>query len=255
MNYTTYYSRGQKVFLINITPGRDDSIFEAFSATIVTCDNHHFELRPRYTLHHGAENPLKKGMQFKVTAESFGSGVQFSAEVSTVSNTGFSLKPTGPIEMYQRSQVPRLDMIVGFRSFTRSAPLVVFQEEWQRLQEGLTSSKAAMLELIPNQINLGVGGLRSVSEQTGRHHDLSVVFIELVVGEPPVCAVAEQLWRRVLPDEEGVAIGHRFVLIRKDDQRRIQRHIEQLLKQQGRKLKKQKNNWELLDRMFCTSTL
>lgn len=253
MNYTTYYSRGQKVFLINITPGRDESVFEAFSATIAACDNRQFELRPRYTLHHGTESPLRQGMQFKVTAESFGSGVQFSCEISSVSSSGFTLKPTGPIEMYQRSQVPRLDMIVGFRSFSRTAPLMVFQQEWQRLQEGLTTGNAAMLELTPNQINLGIGGLRSVAEQTERHHDLAMVFIELEVGQPPVCAVAEQLWRRTLPDDEGVAIGRRFVLIRKDDQLRIQHHIEQTLKKQGRKLKNRKSNWELLDRMFHTN--
>lgn len=250
MNYTTYYSRGQKVFLINITPERDESIFEAFSATIVACDNHRFELRPRYTMYHGAENLLKQGMQFKVTAESFGSGVQFSSEISSVSNSGFVLAPTGPIEMYQRSQVPRMDMIVGFRSFTRTAPLTVFHHEWLRLQEGLTTGNPTALEFTPSQINLGVGGLRSVAEQTERQHDLAMVFIELEPGQPPVCAVAEQLWRRTLPDEEGVAIGRRFVLIRKEDQLRIQQHIEKHLKKQGRKLKKTKNNWELLDRMF-----
>lgn len=254
MNYTTYYSRGQKVFLINITPQRDEHVFEAFSATIVTCDNGRFELRPRYTLHHGSEGLLKPGMRFKVTAESFGAGVQFSGEISSVAGHCFSLNPIGPIEMYQRSQVPRMDIILGFRSFTRNAPLVVFHHEWQRLQEGFRLNDPAALELEPCQINLGVGGLRSVIEHGERQHDLAMVFIELEPRQPPVCAVAEQLWRRTLPDEEGIAVGHRFVLIRKEDQLRIQRHIEHLLKKQGKKLKQQKNNWELLDRMFRTGT-
>lgn len=254
MNYTTYYSRGQKVFLINITPGRDESIFEAFSATITDCDNRQFELRPRYTLQHGTENPLKQGMLFKVTAESFGSGVQFSSEISSVTGSGFTLRPTSPIEMYQRSQVPRHDMIVGFRSFSRTAPLAVFQQEWHRLQDKLkTGNAATQLELTPSQINLGMGGLRSVVTPHERHHDLSMVFIDLEAGHPPVCAVAEQLWRRTLPDDEGVAIGHRFVLIRKDDQMRIQHHIAHTLKKQGRKLKNSKRNWELLDQMFYSN--
>lgn len=250
MNYTTYYSRGQKVFLINITPGRDQSLFEAFSATISTCDNQQLELRPRYALHHGEEGLLKPGMQFKVTAESFGAGVQFSGEISSISSTGFVLKPLGPIEMYQRSQVPRMDMILGFRAFTRAAPLEVFRQEWQRVVDGMAAGKAANLELEQSQLNLGVGGLRSVVDLSERQYDLSMVFIELEAGKPPVCAVTEQLWRRTLPDDEGIAIGRRFVLIRKQDQTRIQQQIEQLLKKQGKKLKHPKNNWELLDRMF-----
>lgn len=252
MNYATYYSRGQKVFLINISPDRDQSLFEAFSATIVSCDNRHFELRPRYTLLQAEEGLIKQGAQFKVTAESFGSGVQFSGEISAVSGSSFSLTPTGPIEMYQRSQVPRMDLIVGFRSFTRSTPLAVFHQEWQRLQDGFNSGKTSQLELLPRQINLGVGGLRIVAEPDERQHELSLVFIELETDKPPICAVTEQLWRRRLPDEEGVATGQRFVLIRKEDQQKIQHHIEQRLKKQGRKPKPAKNNWELLDRMFRT---
>ncbi|MGE0156372.1 MAG: hypothetical protein AB7T17_05030 [Geobacter sp.] len=250
MNYVTYYNRGQKVFLINISPDRDQSLFEAFSATIVSCDNRHFELRPRYSLLQAGEGLLRKGAQFKVTAESFGSGVQFSGEIGSVSGSSFILNPTGPIEMYQRSQVPRMDMIVGFRSFTRTTPLAVFHQEWRRLQDGFSSGKSSPLELAPRQINLGVGGLRVVAEPDERQHDLSMIFIELEAGQAPICAVTEQLWRRNLPDEEGVATGQRFVLIRKEDQLRIQQHIEQRLKKQGRKPKPSKNNWELLDRMF-----
>lgn len=250
MNYTTYYSRGQKVFLINTTPGRDESLFEAFSATISACDNRQLELRPRYTLHHGEEGLLKPGMQFKVTAESFGAGVQFSGEISSISSTGFVLTPLGPIEMYQRSQVPRMDLILGFLTFTRAAPLVVFRQEWQRLVDGMAAGNTANLELEPCQLNLGIGGLRSVVDLSERQYDLSMVFIELEAGKPPVCAVTEQLWRRSLPDDEGIAIGRRFVVIRKQDQTRIQHHIEHQLKKQGKKLKQQKNNWELLDCMF-----
>lgn len=250
MNYTTYFSRGQKVFLINISPDRDETIFEAFSATITSCTNKQLEVRTRYPLHHGEEKLIKEGMLFKVTAESFGSGVQFSGQISALYNHGFSLVPVGPIEMYQRSQVPRLDITTGFSSFTRIAPLVLFQHEWRRLQEGLRTGKPDNLALTPTQLNLGIGGLRSVSDQSERQNDLAMVFIELEPEQPPVCAVVEQLWRRTLPDDEGVAIGQRFVLIRKQDQTRIQHYIEQILQKQGKKLKKPKNNWELLDRMF-----
>lgn len=250
MNYTTYYNRGQKVFLINTSADRDDSVFDAFSATITSCSNQSFELRPRYTLHHGSEGHLQPGMQYKVTAESYGAGVQFSATVTAASGGELILKPSGSIEMYQRTQVPRMDLILGLRVFTRSAPLAIYRSEWQRFVQGLTPETAAKLDLTPSQINLGVGGLRYMVDRNDQQTDLAMVFIELEPGAAPVCAVAEQLWRRSLPDEDGIAIGRRFVLIRKDDQRRIQSYIQQRHKKQGKKQKPDKSNWELLDRMF-----
>jgi len=250
MNYTTYFSRGQKVFLITINQDQDDSIFKAFSATITNCDNNSFELRPRYALHHNEEGLLKTGMQFKVTSESYGCGVQLKGTISKISGSHFTLVPADLIEMYQRSQVPRIDLTLGFYSFTRNAPLSVFRHEWSRFIDGLSTKTAQQLGLVSSQINLGVGGVRYVVEPTEQQTELSMVFIELEHGHPPVCAIAEQLWRRSFPDEEGVAIGRRFVQIRKSDQDRIQEFILLQHKKQGKKEKKSKNNWELLDRML-----
>lgn len=249
MNYSTYYSRGQKVFLINTTPGRDENLFDAFSATVSACDNRHIELKPRYPLNHSNQNPLKEGMKFKLTAESFGAGVQISGTVSHISSSGFRITPRGSIEMYQRSQVPRIDTIMGFRSFSRNAPLALFHSEWARYSGDLNASSSAKLELEPTQINLGLGGLRYFADQTEQQSDLSLVFIQIAKAEPPICAVTEHLWRRSLPDNEGFAIGRRFVLIRKSDQHRIQAFINHDQMRHGKTTPRQKSNWELLDRM------
>lgn len=250
MNYTTYYSRGQKVFLINLTPERDETVFDAFSATIVACDNHHFELRPRYKLFRGDAGGLQPGMQYKVTAESLGNGVQFNGTITAVADNSFTLKPTGLIEMYQRSQVPRMDLVVPYRIFTKNAPLDVFRREWQQLSAGLTSASSSDLELTSGQINLGIGGIRYLADTAEQQTELALVFVELEPGKPPLCAVAEQLWRRTLPDEGGLAIGRRFVLIRKADQDRLRQFIQLHHKKKGQRPKPRKNNWELLDRML-----
>lgn len=250
MNYTTYFSRGQKVFLINITDDRDDSIFEAFSATITACDNHFFELRPRYGLNHSEEGLLRTGMQFKVTSESYGCGVQFKGTISKISGSNFSLVPAGLIEMYQRSQVPRMDLTLEFSTFMRTAPLSVFRHEWSRFVEGLSAKTAEQIGLVSSQINLGVGGVRYVADPADQQTDLSMAFIELEHGQPPVCAIAELLWRRKFPHDEGVAIGRRFVQIRKSDQDRIQNFILMRHKKSGRKIQQAKSNWELLDKML-----
>ena len=250
MNYTTYFARGQKVFLINTSTERDSRLFEAFSATIATADNHQFALRSRYPLHHGEEHILKPGMRFKITTESYGSGVQFVGTVQSVSGRDFTIHPTGQLEMYQRSQVPRMDTILDFRTFTRSAPLTFFRQEWERYQTMLTASSADKLELTSGEINLGAGGFRHLVDKSDQSSDLAMVFIDLEKETTPVCAVAELLWRRSLPNDELLAIGRRFVLIRKSDQERIQAYIQHHQKKQSKKTIRQKNNWELLDRMF-----
>ncbi len=250
MNYTTYFARGQKVFLINTSPDRDSNLFEAFSATVVAADNKQFVLRTRYPLHHGELHILKPGMRFKITTESYGSGVQFVGVVHSVNGRDFIVHPTGQLEMYQRSQVPRMDLILDFRTFTRSAPLTFFRQEWERYQGKLSASSTEKLELTSGEINLGAGGFRHIIDKSEPYSDLAMVFIDLEQGTPPICAVAELLWRRSLPDEDKIAVGQRFILIRKADQERIQAYIQHCQKKQSKKTIRQKNNWELLDRMF-----
>lgn len=251
MNFTTYYTRGQRVFLINVSAGRDESLFEAFSATIISLDDRQFELRPRYALNHGEEGKLKPGMRFKVTAESYGSGVQCIGSIGSVSGSSFTLYPDDLIEMYQRGQVPRIDLVCRFRTFTRTAPLALFAREWRNFVQGLAApGMPERLEMQPGQINIGMGGMRYLTESVEPQTELAVVFIELEKDRPPVCAVAELMWRRTLPDQEGTAIGRRFVLIRKEDQERIEQFITTHQKKQRKKIVPAKTNWELLDRMF-----
>jgi hypothetical protein len=250
MNFTTYFARGQKVFLINTSPDRDSNLFEAFSATIVTADNHQFVLRSRYPLHQGEEHILKPGMSFKLTTESYGSGVQLVGTIHSVSGRDFIIHPTAQLEMYQRSQVPRMDTILDYRTFTRSASLTFFRQEWERYQTILSASSTDKLEMTSGEINLGIGGFRHIIDKSEPYSDLAMVFIDLEPGSAPICAVAELLWRRSLPDEDRLAIGQRFILIRKSDQDRIQALIQHRQKKQTKKTVRQKNNWELLDRMF-----
>ena len=250
MNYSTYFSRGQKVFLINTSQERDESLFEAFSATIVNCDNRRFELRPRYTLHHGDSGHLSVGMRFKITAESYGSGVQFIGVIKAVYSHGFTMEPSGQMEMYQRAQAPRMDLLLGFRSFTKSAPLAFFRSEWQRFTESIESGRTTRLELPSTPVNIGVGGLRHVVGRSDHQTDLAMMFIDIGDSKPPVCAVAEQMWRRTLPEDDAVAIGRRFVLIRKCDQERIKTCIDLHRKKEKKDPFPERNNWELLDRMI-----
>jgi len=50
MNYDRYFSRGQKVYLINISQTRDESIYESFSATIVSSSENCITLKAPYRL-------------------------------------------------------------------------------------------------------------------------------------------------------------------------------------------------------------
>ena len=248
MNYATYYTKGQRVFLINATADHNDTVFEALSATITASNNQLLDLHLRYPVNKGDQTLIKPGMQFKVTTESYGTGVQFVGTVTRLEGTTCQVKPDSLIEMYQRSQMPRTDIITHYRVFCRNAPLAMFRQEWQRFSDGINTINQASLDLTDAQINLGMGGISYVTSADEPQTDLAMVFVVIHQNEPPVCAVAELLWKRSLPDAEGIAVGRRFVVISKADQERIKTFVQRKQKNDKKK-KPEKTYWELLDRM------
>ena len=103
------------------------------------------------------------------------------------------------------------------------------------------------LKLYEAPINLGAGGVRVPIDLSESPSPLSLFFFDLADDQAPVCAVAELVWNR---NEDGVRMcGHRFVLIRKADQERLNRHVLARQKDLGITSAPLKANWELLDRM------
>ncbi len=220
MSYERYFNRGQQAFLINISDERDESIFNSFTGKIVFCDDEKILLKTPYRLYSGELLNLKPGMQFKVTTEAMGMGIQIRAELTELlSPEELKLRPLGELSVYQRRQTPRADISLPILHVPQKSSLAAFQREWKRVITDLHKPSPPRLKLTKKDINLSAGGVRF--EFTGTPIHLSLVVIDLQDEKPPACAVAELIWQRQ-DKENGVNIcGHRFVEILKHDQERI----------------------------------
>jgi len=62
-------------------------------------------------------------MQFKLSTESFGVGVQLRAELTaTPAEETLEVKPLGGMEIYQRRQMPRVDVNLPFCTYSKNHP-------------------------------------------------------------------------------------------------------------------------------------
>jgi hypothetical protein len=134
MNYARYFKTDQKVFLINISPERRLDLFESLTGIIAQCGEKHFDLSFPYLSHEGEIFPFQEGMYFKVTSETFGVGVQLSARFEGFQTDGSCrFCPTGNLELFQRRQIPRLDVTLPLSTHLRAITPGDLYEEWQQM--------------------------------------------------------------------------------------------------------------------------
>lgn len=244
MNYDRYFIRGQKVFLINISEERDMDVFNSFTGTVTVCSDDLIMVRTAYKLYSSGMQQLAPGMQFKLTTETMGMGVQARAELlSIVSFDELKLKPLGELSVYQRRQTARVDVTLPLLYVPQNSSLAAFQREWRRVTGDLRKPVPPVVKLKEKGINLSTGGMRI--ELESKPPALSLTLIDLKDDKPPVCAIAELVWHSLEEDQTEVRCGHRFVEILKEDQERLAAFID---KQTGVRTAALKQR-ELLDRM------
>jgi hypothetical protein len=244
MNCSTYFTRGQKVFLINISEERDASAFDSFTGQVVLCSDDQLLLKTAYRLYSGEVLGLKPGMQFKLTTEALGMGVQVRAElIALVSPEEVKLRPLGELAVYQRRQSPRADLSLPLLLVPQRSSLAAFQREWKRVVQDLQKPAPPRLKLTSTAINVSAGGF-GITLATEPTH-LALVVIDLQDEKRPICAVAELIWRKQNNEQQLTTCGYRFVDILKEDQERIAALVE---KTAGSRTPWAKQR-ELIDRM------
>lgn len=244
MHYDKYFGRQQKVFLINISEERDTTVYNSFTGRVLLCNDAHILLKTAYRLFSNDQGDLRPGMQFKLTTEALGMGVQLRAElIEVVSPEELRLRPLGDLSVYQRRQSPRADLTLPLLLVPQKSSLASFQREWRRVVQDLHSPVPPRLKLTETELNLSAGGFRI--DLPGEPSHLALAVIDLQDSKPLICAVAELVWHERTEEQEGVTCGHRFVEILKEDQERL---IALMRKRTGglTALSKQR---ELLDQM------
>lgn len=246
MNYDRYFSRGQKVYVINISQTRDELVYESLSATVVSSTDNGLTIKAPYRLFSGDSPVLVPGMQFKLSTESFGVGVQLRAElIATPAAETLELKPIGQMEIYQRRQMPRVDVSLPFLHVLQKSSLAAFKREWRRVINDLHQPTPPRLKLQETPLNISAGGIRF--DLSTPPTPLAMVVVDLQDGAPPVCAVTELVWQKTRQEDGLLICGHRFLEILKDDQIRLSAFVEKRGSAGGGRIK---DNWDLLDKMM-----
>jgi len=251
-DFGRYFSAKQRAYLINISEERDKEQYESLSGTVVSCLGTAIALQIPYAT--GQECPQTSPRQttYKITSESMGSGIQIMADLaeSTAENV-FHINLHGAMEMYQRRQMPRIDINLDVFQIRRDATLAIYRKEFKRIMDTMNTKKVRPnLKLQDTPVNLSTGGIRIAIDALEKPSRLSMFFLDLDAGQPLVCAVAELAWHR--HEKDKLVCGYRFMQIQKTDQERISRYVQSIQKDRGVTDTASRTYWELLDRMTGT---
>lgn len=251
MNYARYFKTGQKVFLIDISPEREQNTFQSFTGHIAESGGEFLDITFPYPAVLSDVYPFSEGMSFKITSESFGVGVQLSATFGgRRPGSLFRFHPTGNLELFQRRQIPRVDVSLPFALVRKRMAPSDLQGEWKRQCELIQLGGLLPVSLVNQSVNLSAGGFRSsVQGETGIA-DLCICYLDLQDGEGIICTIAEVVWN--VEREPETVCGNRFITVAKSDQQRLARYVHDRLTAQGKTTSAFSNNWELLDRMIFT---
>ncbi len=249
MHYERYFSHGQKVCLINISQSRDESVYQSLSGTVISSKGGHITVKAPYRLFSDRFAPFEAGMQFKLSTESFGVGVQLRAELTSLpAQELIELTPVGEMEIYQRRKMPRADVTLPFLPVLQKSSLAAFKREWRRVVNDLHQPTPPSLKLHETALNISAGGIRFDLNTTPT--PLAMVVVDLQDGAPPVCAVTELVWQKIRQDDGLFICGHRFLEILKEDQERLARFSNKHGTDGGGRIK---DNWDLQDKMMAHS--
>jgi c-di-GMP-binding flagellar brake protein YcgR len=249
MNYARYFKTEQKVFLIDISPERELETFQSFTGHIAESGGDFLDITFPYPSVLSDVFPFAEGMSFKFTSESFGVGVQLSARFGGRRPGGlFRFHPTGNLELFQRRQIPRVDLNLPFAQLRKRMAPVDLQGEWKRQCELIQLGGQLPVTLESQSINLSAGGFRSQVQGDAGIAELCLCYLDISDGEPVVCAIAEVVWTGEQQPE--TVCGCRFITISKNDQQRLSRFVLERLTAQGKSPSAFTTNWELLDRMI-----
>lgn len=249
IDYSRYFSLRQKVFLIDVSDERDTEHFASMSGFVIARHGDVIELSIPYPVELESLVSPDHVTTYKLTSESLGNGIQVLTELVRVTQGNIvHLKLHGVLELFQRRSAPRVETTLDLFHLRRDFSLTFFRKEWRRVVE-YTDAKGLPpnIKLRSTPVNLSMGGLRLTMPEQEQVSPLSMFFLDLKDGLPPVCTLGELVWNRI--EDNDMTCGYRFIQIRKMDRERINRYIQVIQKEKGLFAASTKTNWELLDQM------
>lgn len=249
IDYSRYFGLKQKVFLINVSLSRDTEAFESLSGLVSSCMGATVRLIVPAPFDRVFSAAAASKNTYKLTSEYLGCGLQVLADVVGIEpGNVVILTMHGELELFQHRNAPRVDVRLRLYNLRRDFSLAFFQKEWKRVLEYMKMNGIpSNLALREMAVNLSISGIRLTSEDQTVVNPLSMFFLDLGDGLPPVCAIAEMVWDR--KDDNQMVCAHRFIQIRKADQQRLSRFVLDTQRSQGIVVQDFKFSANLHDRM------
>jgi len=248
-DYSRYFFPRQKVCLVNMSVERNSEIYESMSGTVTSSGTDGLELMIAHG-GNGAHDAEVGVATYKLTSEALGSGIQVLADlVGIIAGNIFKFRMHGPLELFQRRIVPRIDITTQIFHLRGNYPLASFKKEWTRVTDYMrTNGTLPKLVMQDAEVNLSAGGIGLTLDVENRPTPLSMFFVAIGEGLP-LCALAETVWEQ--PVDKQLRCGFRFIHILKTDQERINSCISDQLRKSGGTPLDYKRNWVLVDKMVA----
>ncbi len=234
MSYSRYFKSGQKVLLTATSAdpmvGWTDSLTTYFQGG----GNSYFDLTLPYGGTEDESFPFSADMPFVINSEAFGLGLKLSGKFSgRVGKDVVRINVAHDLQVFQRRNVPRIEVEAGVRYTKGRGTLRTFHQQWEKnvriLRSGQDLSKLKSFPRRP--INLSAGGVRFDIKKPVEVADLCLVFIDLDgSASSPICALSEVVWTKETEDTERFTTGMRFVSLLDSDLKRLETFVENVQK-------------------------
>jgi c-di-GMP-binding flagellar brake protein YcgR len=177
--------------------------------------------------------PFEPGMRFELLCDNKGMGLRLQASFTErLSSRDIRLQFEGNLEFISRRQYRRVDVTAWVGVKRGDGGLAQMRTAWEeslkQLEAGVSAAKLTEFEKYP--INLAGGGMRLPVKAPVRIAELFLVFLSIGDKGGIVCALAEVIWAGN-PEADGTqTAGLRFLNILENDQKRIDKVVNELLK-------------------------
>ncbi|MHB8707676.1 MAG: PilZ domain-containing protein [Desulfuromonadales bacterium] len=233
MSYGRYFPTGQKTFLKRVFAEGEQIALDTITGYVTGTGANHVDFSLPYGSDAANDYPFEPGMRFELLCDNKGMGLRLQASFQERrSSCDIRLQFEGNLEFISRRQYRRVDVTAWVGVKRGSGHLSEMRKAWeenlQQLQAGVSAAKLTEFQKYP--INLAGGGLRLPVKAPVKIAELFLVFLSIGDKGGIICAMAEVIWAGSAESDGTQPAGLRFLNILENDQVRIDKVVNGLLK-------------------------
>lgn len=236
MSYGRYFPTGQKTFLKRVFDEKDRIALDTITGYVTGTGANHVDLSLPYGSDAADAYPFAPGMLFELLCDNKGMGLRLHASfLERTSGRDVRLKFEGNLEFISRRRYRRVDVTAWVGVKRGAGNLADMRATWddnlRQIQAGVSAARLTEFQKYP--INLAGGGMRLPVKAPTNPAELFLVFLSIGDKEGIICALAEVVWAGEVDFDGNQPVGLRFLNILENDQARIDRVVNDLLKRLG----------------------